>query len=826
MRASRAPSGPPLGGGPASGEDEQTGGVPSAGGDQLVENGLASPLCKGAIRGRLSSAAQSNCRTSGFVGAPAPTNDYALDVHIDTGAFGVSKGELLSVVQDLFIAPAWGAVEWVVHALVVMLEWCYSLELLGGPSAGTIATALRQARTGFTDPWLALVLAVASMLALYHGLVRRRVAETLGGALSAFAMMAGGLWVIADPLGTVGAVGQWANQASLGTLGVTASGTPADGAGTLGEGMRALFAGAIELPWCYLEFGNVRWCSDPAQLDPRLRKAALAILAHRSSGCRPSTGACAADTTPEAISHGDELVRTATSNGSLFLAFPANGPERNSINESGSLLRAICQSEDATKCTGPAAAEAEFRTDGGTFPRVLGLLAVAIGVLGLTLLFGLIALRLLAAAFLSLFMLLLAPFAVLAPALGDGGRAVFCGWATRLLGAVTSKLLFSFVLGALLTMQRLLFSLGALGWWTQWLLISAFWWSVFLKRHQAAAVLRGAASARTAAAGPARGRAAGHTLGHSGSEGPSGRERWPLVRRAERSLQAYGAIRHPRRWAQARLTARLAPERPPGEERLEPRQFEPRQFERSGNAGDGRPRPDGESAGDANSRRGDARSQTGQIAQAGGGRQRDGQEIDAARDHARARGSAAGFSSHSDGDPGRPAPRDRWWERGVYAAEGGRDSVHGAEAGRDGVRGSEGANPDSRGHARAHGGAPRGSSARRSSAGEGVGVDRGRERTAPPTPSPGRSESGRPPAELGRAEGVVGGVAGGHTRARESVSGHPRHVDGVSSGRPEPERVAPPPRTLGPRKTGSRVLDDVFAVAEGRKRQLGYGSEE
>ena len=56
------------------------------------------------------------------------------------------------------------------------------------------------------------------------------------------------------------------------------------------------------------------------------------------------------------------------------------------------------------------------------------------------LLLGFIALHLLGAAILSLFYLLLAPAAVLAPALGDGGRAAFRAWGTRLLGAVCSKL--------------------------------------------------------------------------------------------------------------------------------------------------------------------------------------------------------------------------------------------------------------------------------------------------------------------------------------------------------------------------------------------------
>ncbi len=546
----RAPSGPPLAAGTLGVEAEDTSGVPSAEGDQLVENGLSSPLCKGSMSGGLSSAAQSNCETSSFVGAPAPTNDYDLDVHIDVGTLGLSSGGLLSVVQDIFIAPVWEALVWVVHALVVMLQWCYTLELLGGSTMSGVASSLRQAQASFTQPWLVLVLVIASLLALYNGLIRRRVAETLGQALLTIAMMAIGLWVIADPLGTIGLVGQWTNQASLGTLGAVAQGTPVDAPRTLGDSMRALFAGAIEVPWCYMEFGNVRWCSDSALLEPRLRKAASSIVASKQAklGCQVSLAhppcSSSSDASALTIEHSDELVREANTNGALFLAFPANLPERNSVKDGSSLLHVLCQSEDDTKCEGPTAAQAEFRSDSGTFPRMIGVVLIAVGVLGMTMLFGLIVIHLLAAAVLCLFMLLLAPFAVLAPALGDGGRAVFTGWLTRLLGAVSSKLIFSFVLGALLTMQRLLTSLEPLGWWTQWLLMTAFWWTVFLKRHQAMALVRN------------RGR---------GSTAPM---RYGTGQRTGGARQAKEAISHPVRWAKGKLLSPV-----PADEQLDKRGY-------------------------------------------------------------------------------------------------------------------------------------------------------------------------------------------------------------------------------------------------------------
>jgi hypothetical protein len=513
----RAPSGGTLASGSSltdglSAAEEASSSAPASGGDPLAGNGLSSPLCSDARVTGLAGAAARNCAVSKFEASPAPTGDYAFDVHIDTGV--AKLGNDISVTfQDVF-QLGWTAFVAIMHGLIVMLDWCFTLDLLNGPAMGGLARGLRATQATFTQPWLALVLAIAAVLALYHGLIRRRVAETLGEALLTVAMMAGGLWTIANPAGTVGALAGWANEASLGTFAAVAAGTPAHSGRTLAESTQGLFRVAVYGPWCYLEFGDESWCANPARLDPRLRAAALKLAGREGAAHAGSA----------------TLLRQAQTNGDLFLALPANEVARNSIHTAGSLYQVLCGGEEEP-CRGPTAGEAEFRTQSGTWPRFIGLLLIWLGAMGMLLVLGFIALRLLEAALTSLIYLLLAPAAVLAPAFGEGGRNAFRGWATRLLGAVAAKLVFSFLLGAVLSAERLLASVPLLGWWTRWLLISALWWGAFRHRHKA--------------------------LDFSHSERPS--KRRSIARQAREALETPRTALRGASWARQKLT-RSAPD--------------------------------------------------------------------------------------------------------------------------------------------------------------------------------------------------------------------------------------------------------------------------
>jgi hypothetical protein len=463
--------------------EESSSASPPSRGEPLGSNGGSSPLCSNPAV--LSPPAQRNCETSNFIGASAPTGNYAFDVNIDTGIANLSND--ISATIENFLQFGWMGLVALVHGLIVMYEWCYSLNLVSSLMS-EITRGLHSTQLTFTQPLMMVALTIASVLAVYNGLFRRRVADTVGQVMMMLAMMIGGLWVILNPAGSIGAAGQLANEASLGTLSAVTTGSPNNSYRNLSEAMRKVFNGVITVPWCYMEFGDVAWCRDPAQIDGELQKAGqkIAETEQKESKC---SGLCGAGASPHdrGLATSAFLLKNARTNGELFLALPANEVDRNSVKTEGSLLAVLCGSEEAAdECntSTQTAPQAEFRTERGTGSRVIGLILIWLGALGMLLLLGFLVFRLLEAAIAALLYLLLAPAAVLAPALGDGGRAAFRGWATRLLGAVISKLVYSFLLGVVLMMMNLLLGLKGLGWWAQWLLISALWWVALHHRHK------------------------------------------------------------------------------------------------------------------------------------------------------------------------------------------------------------------------------------------------------------------------------------------------------------------------------------------------------
>ena len=156
---------------------------------------------------------RTNCAISGVAVAPVPLSNYAIDVDIPSGLdASVDRGPRQRRPGPARHAGVDGArvarSRRPDRARVVLLARpARARRRSRAPARRSVA-----ARRVFTDPWLGLALAVAAVGFAWQGLVRRRVLDTLGRAALLAVMVTGGLWIIADPAGTVGAVGNLADQ--------------------------------------------------------------------------------------------------------------------------------------------------------------------------------------------------------------------------------------------------------------------------------------------------------------------------------------------------------------------------------------------------------------------------------------------------------------------------------------------------------------------------------------------------------------------------------------------------------------------------------------
>ncbi len=246
-------------------------------------------------------------------------------------------------------------------ARVVLLDRSARSAVAGGVGSGPARRA-----ADLTTPWLALASRRRRDARAYHGLVRRRVADTLGEALL-MAGMIGRRHVADRSTRRDGRRAGWMDQPGRPrNAGGCRGGTPADAGRALGDEHGGVFRAAIEAPWCYLEFGDVELVPRPGRLEPRLRAAALQDRGRRARalGCAASGSRAAACPAPEASRRSSrdtarELLREARGrNGAMFLALPANGRRATRSTNSGSLLRALCRAAKRPAAAGPAAAEA------------------------------------------------------------------------------------------------------------------------------------------------------------------------------------------------------------------------------------------------------------------------------------------------------------------------------------------------------------------------------------------------------------------------------------------------------------------------------------
>lgn len=429
--------------------------------DPLADLGATSPTC----RDDVGAEARRNCTATGAVAQRYPLNSYGFDTQIGFSISHLDRS-FLGALQAIG-ALLWMALVFLVKGVLLLLEWGFSIDLLG--------SAMSQARQALAtlhdqvigQPWFLTALGVTALWAIWRGFVQRQAAQTITGLAATIALMVCGLVVLAEPDATVGYASRLANDAALSVLSATSARQLGRPTRSLAAATIALFDSTVRDPWCALEFGSVEYCDRHAKGSQRLTNADVWLQFPAQSTQRKGLY---------------RLLKGEKPDGSRSLIGTVTHPALSVVGLGGGDLSSHLP--DGVK--GMVAKDpprAAMQEAGGTFTRFALLALIALGVLGAVALLAYLGIRLLLASVLALLLLLFTPAVLLAPAFGESGRATFIAWAKRLAGAIAAKLVYALFLAVVLTAAAALRRLD-IGWFGTWLLQIAFWWGVLLKRHE------------------------------------------------------------------------------------------------------------------------------------------------------------------------------------------------------------------------------------------------------------------------------------------------------------------------------------------------------
>lgn len=460
---------------PTSDSEGSSSGVRGSSSNWLAENGLVSMLCK-SPKAVLDEKLRINCQRSGLASMPSPTANLGFDVHVDTGI--TKPGAYFASTAHNIANMIWGIFVTVTAALFAALEWAFSLNLLDNSSLGSIAGQLREIERTWTEPMLRVAAGVAGAWIVYQGLMMRRARLVAGELVTSFFLVVCVMMIVANPIGTVGAVNKASNDLALYAISAVPSTTSSAASRTsrpqsaYGQQLNAMFNVVGTRSWALLEFGNVSWATNPKKFDSELQSVASKL----------------AESWPKPV---QQAVADADTNGELFLAFPPNTAERDGINDldgKKTLLGALCDSDDIKKCKGKYKPLADQRTEAGTMDRWGQLALVTTGLIAVWVILGSLAIGLIGAAAASVFYLFLvvvtAPLAMLM--VGDTQRR-FRKHLVDLGGALFAKLIFAIALSLVMLVFQAIIALK-LPFFPQWLLMVAAFGTLFKKRKELLAI--------------------------------------------------------------------------------------------------------------------------------------------------------------------------------------------------------------------------------------------------------------------------------------------------------------------------------------------------
>jgi hypothetical protein len=438
--------------------------------DPITGLGIRNPVCDDPSQ-IPDSATRTSCEVSGTPETTYPTSDYGFDVFIPTGVthpIGDFTAGFVTILNGI-----WLGLLFVLKLTLTLLGLAFGLNpFADGPTMARISAAVSNVYATVTDPWLSALVVCAGIAMAWRGLISRDVTGSVAGTIAAVAMIVCGLWVVHAPRETVGRLASFSNEAALTVIAAPQSGSPSDPTGSYAEAMSHVWSRLVEVPFAGLDFSDVNWALGPPPEDA-VKKANEAFCEDNSSL-----------TALADLQH----IGLKTEEQCAAFAEKRFGEPRRVIDlylrsSPGSAARAALwnyfDKEEGDKYKPKVAAQG----GDGVITRLSMLALFAIGLLGALLLLAWLAVRLLTQATIAFVLILMLPFALFFPLLGDWGRGSFRRFGLALIGAVLAKVIYAAFLSVALLGIVVLGSVdGAGGSATGFLLSAAFSWAVFLKR--------------------------------------------------------------------------------------------------------------------------------------------------------------------------------------------------------------------------------------------------------------------------------------------------------------------------------------------------------
>lgn len=410
----------------------------------------ASPLCAQQLNG----SAAANCHATARVETPFPVDHYQFDTHISTGLTHW-QNDVAALIQWL-ASLCWTVTLTALEIVLAVLQWAFSLDILHAALAPLRETLTRLHDDVLGPPWQLIAIGILALGALYHGLVRGDLAESIGGTALAIVLVGVGVYIIEQPVETLGPFSALANEAGGGFLAGAATGQAGQPDQGVADASETIFDTAVTRPWCAIEFGDVGFCLS--------RAPGGETWAQRWLRYGPGTpqreaeyDALAGNPLPGANANPLTCL-TCTTLGAIPYAHQVAGIHRDP-------------------------ARVAFQTEPATVFRAAIVIVMCAGLWCCILLTGWLTALLMVQSIVELALVLAAPALCLAPAFGRRGRAAFTRWLALLAFTVVGRAIYAFALAIVICVTAVLARVAStLPYGIGWALETGAWLIAYKRR--------------------------------------------------------------------------------------------------------------------------------------------------------------------------------------------------------------------------------------------------------------------------------------------------------------------------------------------------------